>query len=138
MLILPARQEAACPKQRTRNSPNLGFEEAWNQGRESTIDQLLHLDAKAHGFPEPDSVLIGPEGFKAIHRASHNIYRGVHIDIGDLIAEGDRVAIRWTCTITHTGDGLGFPATGKKTNVPGSFFIHCRDGKITDGWNFMN
>jgi hypothetical protein len=51
------------------------FEEVWNQGRESTIDQLLHPDGKA---------------------------------------------------------------TGKKTTVPGSSFIHCRDGKITDGWNFMN
>jgi ketosteroid isomerase-like protein len=105
------------------------FEEVWNQGRESTIDELLHPEGKAYGFPEPDSVLVGPEGFKAIHRAFHNAYGDIHIDIDDLIAEGDRVAIRWTCTMTHTGDGLGFPA---------SSFIHCRDGKLTSGWNFMD
>jgi hypothetical protein len=46
------------------------FEEVWNQGRESSIDELFHPDGKAYGFPEPDSVLIGSEGFKAIHRAS--------------------------------------------------------------------
>jgi steroid delta-isomerase-like uncharacterized protein len=94
--------------------------------------------ARPTASPEPDSVLIGPEGFKAIHRAFHNIYGDIHITIDDLIAEGDRVAIRWTCTMTHTGDGLGFPATGKKATVPGSSFIHCRDGKLTDGWNFMD
>jgi len=114
------------------------FEEVWNQGRESTIDELFHPQGKAHGFPEPDSILIGPEGFKAIHRAFHNAYGNIHIDIDDIIAEGDRVAIRWTCTMSHTGDGLGFPATGKKTTVPGSSFIHCRDGKLTEGWNFMD
>jgi predicted ester cyclase len=70
--------------------------------------------------------------------AFHNIYGDIHITIDDLIAEGDRVAIRWTCTMTHTGDGLGFPATRKKATVPGSSFIHCRDGKLTDGWNFMD
>jgi steroid delta-isomerase-like uncharacterized protein len=114
------------------------FEEAWNQGRGSTIDQLLHPDGKAYGFPEPDSVLIGPEGFKAIHRAFHQAFGNLHIVLDELVAEVDRVAIRWTCSGTHTGDGLGFPATGKKTTVPGSFFMNCRDDKITDGWNFMN
>jgi hypothetical protein len=42
------------------------FEEVWNQGRESSIDELFHPDGKAYGFPEPDSILIGLEGFKAI------------------------------------------------------------------------
>jgi hypothetical protein len=50
------------------------FEEVWNQGRESTIDELFHPEGKSHGFPEPDSVLIGPPGFKAIHRAFHTAY----------------------------------------------------------------
>ncbi len=70
------------------------FEEVWNQGRESTID--------------------------------------------DLIAEEDKVAIRWTCTMVHNGEGLGFPATGKNVAFPGSSFIACRDGQITQGWNFMD
>jgi predicted ester cyclase len=40
--------------------------------------------------------------------------------------------------MTHSGDGLGFPATGKNVGLPGSSFIHCRDGKLTEGWNFMD
>jgi steroid delta-isomerase-like uncharacterized protein len=114
------------------------FEEVWNQGRESSIDELFHPHGKAYGFPDPDSVLIGPEGFKAIHRQFHSAFTGIRIAIDDLIAEGDRVAVRWTCTMTHNGDGLGFPATGKKTTFPGASFITCRDGQLTDGWNFMD
>jgi hypothetical protein len=94
------------------------FEEVWNQGRESTIDELFHPEGKAYGFPEPDSVLVGPENFKAIHRAFHNIYGDIHIDIDDLIAEGDRVAIRWTCTMTHTGTASAFPQPEKRPLSP--------------------
>lgn len=114
------------------------FEEVWNQGSESTIDELFHPQGKAYGFPDPDSVLTGPEGFKTIHRQFHNAFTNIHIDIHDVISEGDRVAIRWTCTMLHNGDGLGFAATGKKTTVPGCSFLICREGRISEGWNFMD
>lgn len=109
-----------------------------NRLRESTIDELFHPQGKAHGFPDPDSVLVGPEAFKTVHHTFHNAFGDTHIDIDELIAEEDRVAIRWTCTMIHNGDGLGFPATGKKNTVPGSSFITCRDGQLTDGYNFMD
>jgi hypothetical protein len=48
------------------------FEEVWNQGRESAIDELFHPEGEVYGFPEPDSVLIGPAGFKTIHRVFRN------------------------------------------------------------------
>jgi steroid delta-isomerase-like uncharacterized protein len=114
------------------------FEEVWNQGRESTIDELFHPQGKVHGFPEPDSVLIGPAGFKTIHRVFRSAFGSLHIDLDDLIAEADRVAIRWTCTGTHTGGDLGFPAAGKKVVILGSSFIACSGGQITQGWNFMD
>ena len=40
--------------------------------------------------------------------------------------------------MTHNGDGLGFPATGKKADFAGSSFITSRDGKLIDGWKFMD
>ena len=114
------------------------FEEVWNKGRESAIDELFHPQGKAYGFPEPDSVLTGPEGFKTVHRQFHSAFGDIHIAIEDLVAEGHKVAIRWSCTATHNGDGLGFPATGKKVTFGGSSFMHSQDGRLTDGWNFMD
>jgi len=114
------------------------FEEVWNQGKQSTIEELFHPKGKAYGFPEPDSVLIGPEEFKPVHRRFHDAFSNIHLTIDDLIAEGDKVAIRWTATVLHTGDGLGFPATKKKAAMPGSSFITIRKGQLTDAWNFMD
>ena len=114
------------------------FNEVWNQGKGSTIDELFHPQGKVHGFPEPTSILIGPEGFKTAHRQFHTIFGNIHIEIHDLVAEGDRVATRWTATAIHTGDGLGFPATGKNSSLPGASFIVCRNGQITEAWNFLD
>lgn len=44
------------------------FEEVWNQQSEEAIDEMYAPGGKAYGFPEPNSVLVGPESFKAIHR----------------------------------------------------------------------
>ena len=114
------------------------FEEVWNSGSESAIDELFHPQGKAYGFPEPESILTGPEAFKTIHRHFHSAFTGIHIDIDDLIAEGDRVATRWTCTMIHNGDGLGFPATGKRVRLDGSSFILCGEGRLLEGRNFMD
>ncbi len=38
------------------------FEQVWNQKSEAAIDEMFSKHGKSHGFPEPDSVLVGPEG----------------------------------------------------------------------------
>src|SRR5215217_8615716 len=50
----------------------------------------------------------------------------------EVIAEGDRVAARWTTRGTHDGDLLGFAPTGKPVEFTGiSFFtVHC--GKVVE------
>jgi predicted ester cyclase len=37
--------------------------------------------------------------------------------------------------VTHTGDHLGIPATGKQATITGMVIIHVRDGQIVDAWN---
>jgi predicted ester cyclase len=58
--------------------------------------------------------------------------------VDDLVAEGDKVAVRWTANMTHMGDGLGFPATSKKVKLSGSSFLICGNGQILEGWNYMD
>jgi predicted ester cyclase len=48
------------------------------------------------------------------------------------------MAIRWTAHLTHTGDALGFAATGKQVVMGGSSFCECHNGQITKGWNHMD
>jgi steroid delta-isomerase-like uncharacterized protein len=114
------------------------FEEVWNQQSEAAIDAMFSPDGKCHGFPEPGSTVVGPEAFKAVHRTFCGAFPQQKIAVEDLLAEGDRVAIRWRATLPHSGDHLGFPASGKTATLAGSSFITIKDGQIVEGWNYMD
>ena len=114
------------------------FEEVWNQQNEAAIDAMFAPDAKSHGFPDADSVLVGAEAFKAVQRNFCGAFPDLHVDVEEIMTDAERVAVRWKVTMTHTGDHLGFPATGKKATLAGSTFAIVRDGKILEGWNHMD
>jgi len=114
------------------------FEEVWNNQDESAIDAMYSPDSKSYGFPDPDSVIEGPEGFKPVHRAFCGAFPDLEVFIDATIAEGDIVAVRWHTEMTHKGDHLGFPASQKKVTLNGASFLKIKDGKIIGGWNYLD
>lgn len=114
------------------------YDEVWNQGRAETIDELLSPAATSHGLADPEAVTTGPAEFKAAHSRLLSTFSDMHIRLDELVAEGDCVAVRWTVTMAHSGDGLGFPGTGRSVRMAGSSFIRIEDGHIVEGWNQMD
>jgi len=114
------------------------FEQVWNQKSEAAVDEMFSPQGKAYGFPQPESVVTGPEAFKQLQRDFTGAFPDLQITIDDLVAEGDVVAVRWHAEATHKGHHLGFPATGKRVSVTGSSFLAIEQGKIVDGWNHMD
>ena len=108
------------------------FSEVWNEGRADAIDEMLADDAVVHGL---GADLHGSAEFKHFHSAYRNAYPDVTIDVDDLVAEGDMVAVRWSAIGTHRGDGLGFPATGRRAQFTGMVFVRIKDGRLVEGWN---
>ena len=113
------------------------YEEVWNQHDEAVIDELFTPGGKCYGFPDADST-IGPEEFKASHRLFCGAFPDLNVAIEDLIAENDRVVVRWKTTMTHTDDHLGFAATGKNVTLSGISIFQIADGKFIAGWNETN
>jgi steroid delta-isomerase-like uncharacterized protein len=111
------------------------FEEVWNKGRESAIDELLRPDAVAYGLAEQDAPLPAPETFRRFYRQFRSGIPDIHITVDQVIAEGDTTACRITCVGTHSGDGMGVKATGRKVRVSGLCMIRWKDGQIAEGWN---
>jgi hypothetical protein len=65
------------------------------------------------------ATLNGPADFAAAHRSFNDAFSNIQVELNELIAEDDKVAVRWTDTMTHTGDNLGFAATGRTVLMPG-------------------
>lgn len=113
------------------------FEEVWNQRKETAIDDMLSPECRAYGLAG-DAPLIGPEGFKTFYRSFCSAFPDLKVVVHETIAEGDKIAIRWAVTMTHLGDGLGFPASGKKASLDGVTIAVIKNGKIEGGWNHMD
>lgn len=52
--------------------------------------------------------------------------------IDELVAEGDRVVVRWTGQGTHRGEWSGVAATNRQVTTTGIDVEHIVDGKIVD------
>ncbi|MBS1806432.1 MAG: ester cyclase [Acidobacteria bacterium] len=113
------------------------FEEVWNKQREDAIDEMFAADGKSYGFPERNSVLIGPDKFREVHRSFLSAFPDVHVTVHETICENDRVAVTWVATMTHLGDSLGFTPTLQKVSLDGCSVLSVRNGHIQDGRNYM-
>ncbi len=104
-------------------------EEFWNKGNTTAADELMAGDAAIY-MPTGEMVdLDGLKGFAATFRES---FPDWHSTSEELVAEGDRVAERWTGRGTHRGELQGIPPTGKRVEVPGSVFYRIVGGKIVE------
>ena len=111
------------------------FEEVWNQGRESSIDELFPAGGVAHGLGDSEQDVHGPDEFKPFVDNIRGAIPDTHVTIDDILADSDRVAVRVTLQGTHTGHGLGVPPTGRKVSIQGIIIVRLVDGRIREGWN---
>ena len=58
-----------------------------------------------------------------------------HCAIDDLVAEGDKVACRYTYMFTHAADFMGVSATGKTIVEHGIMLARVTDGRIAEFWD---
>lgn len=108
------------------------FEEVWNGRRDQGVDELMAPDADGH---IQGGELRGPAGFRQMQSGFLNALPDLKIEIEDILAEGNRTAIRWRARGTHTGDGLGFPPSERTIDVRGTTWLVVEKGQVIEGWD---
>ena len=107
------------------------IEEVFVRGDEAAVDRLVAVDFQPHSW---GPMAPGREALKQAQRRVHAGLSDARMDIEDLIAEGDRVAIRLTASGRHTGDFMGMKASGKSYTIPEIQILRIRDGKVAEHW----
>ena len=66
----------------------------------------------------------------------HTAFPDLRVEIEDIVAEGDRVAVRARWTGTHRGTlpMMPFPPTTRTVEFTGMVFWRVRDGRIVERW----
>jgi len=109
----------------------LWFEEVWNKGRREAIRELLAPDAIVYDGGE---AVKGTEGFYPFFDRMRAAFSDIHVSVTDALAEGDKVCLRWSCTMRHTGNGLGMDPTNKGLQTTGITIVQIANGKFVTGW----
>jgi steroid delta-isomerase-like uncharacterized protein len=108
------------------------YEELVNRRNLAAAEAQLAHDFVDHGAPAGT-----PAGPAAAHRAMqalHSAIPDVHVTLEDMVAEGDRVAVRATWRGTHRGPLFGRAPTGKPVEITGMVFWRIANGKIAERW----
>ena len=111
------------------------FREVWNEGKIQTVHDLLAPDAVGMGQGEQDVKVHGPGEFVPFVERIRGAFPDMKVVVEDAFGARDKVVVRWSATMTHRGDQLGVPATGKPVRISGMTIVRIRNGKIVEGWD---
>lgn len=106
-------------------------EEIFNSGNLASVDELVADDYVFHGVhPEPT----GRAGLKQAVGAFRRTFPDGHFTHIELIAEGDKVAQRWSFKGTQSGPWNGVEVTGKPVAFTGTTVLRIAGGKVAESW----
>jgi steroid delta-isomerase-like uncharacterized protein len=103
-----------------------------NEGQLAQVEDLYTSNFVNHDPGAPDAR--DRATLMQLFAARKTAFPDQWVTIEDMIAEGDQVAKRWTCTGTHNGEGLGFPATGKEFAITAITIYRFSGGKVAECW----
>jgi steroid delta-isomerase-like uncharacterized protein len=72
--------------------------------------------------------------FKMMHAAITDF----HVDVHDLLQEGDKVVARISFVGTHTGEFMGVPASGNPVNINAIDILQFRGDQCVAHWGVMD
>ncbi len=103
----------------------------WNM---DLVDEIVAPRFKSHDWPE--GFPTGPQGFRNYYSAIRSALPDARYEVDDLIAEEDRVVVRWRLLGTHKGDFPGFPIspTGRAITLNGIAIYRLEGGKLMERW----
>ena len=104
------------------------YEEILNTGKLELLNQFISPD-----YSGPRGIK-GPAGFAEPVSTVRAAFPDVKWTVEDLVAEGDKVLIRWSWKGTNTNSFEGFPATNKEVNHHAMNVFEFRAGKIVRSW----
>src|SRR3954464_3653723 len=107
------------------------FVEFINTASEQLAGELISPDAIFYvpGQPEP---MRGPAGYLVIIGMMRGGFPDIQWTLEDIVAEGDKVAARFTMRGTHQGNFFGVPPSGKPIKVQAMNFYRLTNGQITE------
>jgi len=111
------------------------YDEALNDRRVEVIDELALAD-----YAEHDPLPGQRDGLVGLKDRVTMFIEGLAptFTVEDVIAEGDRVVVRWTNNGTHVGAFLGIPPTRRSFSIAGIDIYRMENDRMAEHWHVVD
>jgi predicted ester cyclase len=111
------------------------YDEALNGRRVQVIDELALAD-----YAEHDPLPGQRDGLVGLKDRASMLIEGLAstFTVHNVIAEGDRVVVRWTNAGIHSGEFLGIPPTGRSFDIAGIDIYRIENGRMAEHWHVVD
>ena len=107
--------------------------EAFNAGDMAKLLAVAAPDIVIH-YAEMPGPLRGRETWQQGYELVRRAFPDLKIRVDDLVAAGDKVALRLTLSGTHQGEFQGIPATGRTISYVSHEFYRVADSVFAEEW----
>jgi steroid delta-isomerase-like uncharacterized protein len=111
------------------------YTDALDDGNLDAIDEIAVEDYIENGMVPGQGT--GRQGLKDRVTILRNAF-APRFTLEDVIAEGDRVVVRWKNHCTHVGEFMGIPPTGKPYSIDGIDIYRLENGKMAEHWHVVD
>ena len=103
----------------------------WNYEKLQSLPQVLAAD---YVFHDAVGDTHGLAEFRQELADEMEAFSDILVAVEDIVAEGDRVAVRYKTSYVHHGEFMHAYPTGKLTTVQGISFHRVANGKVAETW----
>ncbi|MBL7699651.1 MAG: ester cyclase [Chitinophagaceae bacterium] len=97
------------------------------------VDELVAPQFRSHDWPENSNT--GPDAFRHYYSTViRSVLPDARYEVDDIIAEGDKVVVRWRLLGTHMGRFNNIPPTGKVITLRGIAIYRLHGGQLIERW----
>lgn len=102
----------------------------WNM---SLVDEFIAPQFTSHDWPEGSPT--GPEPFRNFYSTIiRSVLPDARYEVDDLIAEGNKVVVRWRLSGTHKCNFHDIAPTGRFITLKGIAIYRLEDRKLVERW----
>jgi predicted ester cyclase len=96
------------------------------------VDEVVSPRFTSHDWPEDGPT--GPAAFRDYYATIRSALPDARYAVDDMVAEGDRVVVRWRLLGTHKGYFRGIAPSGRPIVLKGIAIYRVRNGRLMERW----
>src|SRR5918996_3080291 len=117
--------------ERNKSLARRWFEDLFSRGDLDAAEEILSAEFVDHLPREEKRGIEELKDYVSVYRTA---FPDIEDTVEEIVAEADKVVVRWRSRGTHQGEFMGVPPTGRDVAFTGMRLFRISENKIAESW----